>query len=66
MAGWTDPPNCDELVGEATYDFYIVRLSVVPASNWLSSLQLITAVVAFVLLLVTILLLFKLRSNKRI
>jgi hypothetical protein len=66
MAGWTDPPNCDELVGEATYDFYIVKLSVLHTSNWLSYLQIITAVVAFVLLLVTMLLLFKLRSNKRI
>ena len=40
MVGWTDPPGQPALIGKATYDFYVVELSVPQSSNTPSSFQL--------------------------
>jgi hypothetical protein len=64
MAGWTDPPERPDLVGEATYDFYVVKLGVIPENSGFSTLQIIEVVGAIGLLL-TIVLLFKFRFNKK-
>ncbi len=64
MVGWTDPPGQPALIGKATYDFYIVKLSPAQDSAGLSSFQFIAyAVAIFAVLMVTLLLLFKLHTK---
>ena len=63
MVGWTDPTGQPALIGKATYDFYIVKLTVAQNGNG-ASFQFITyAVIVLAVLLVTLLLLFKLRAK---
>ena len=64
MAGWTDPMGQSALIGKAVYDFYVVKLSVAQDINGTSGFQFIGYVVAVIaVLLVTLLLLIKLRSK---
>jgi hypothetical protein len=64
MVGWTDPVGHPELIGKATYDFYIVKLSV-PKNTGISSFSLIFWIsIVLVALLATSILVFKLRSKK--
>ena len=64
MVGWTDPIGQLALIGKATYDFYVVKLSVAQNSNAPSNFQFITyAVTVIAILLITLLLLFKLRMK---
>ena len=66
MVGWTDPPGQPALIGKATYDFYVVKLSPAQNSSGLSNFQYtIYALAIFAVLLVTMLLLFKLRAKRR-
>jgi len=41
MVGWTDPIGHPALVGKATYDFYVIKISVVSSSSGVSSFQFI-------------------------
>jgi hypothetical protein len=62
MVGWTDPIDQPTLIGKATYDFFIVELVPTQNSNGFSNLQLITyALLAFAVLIVTLVLLMKWR-----
>ena len=62
MTGWTDPPGEPALIGKATYDFYIVKVSPSSADSFSSILLnviylliIITVVLAVLLLAVEIL-----------
>lgn len=67
LAGWTDPLDQPDIVGRATYDFYVVKLSApsLVSENGLPYLQIIEVAVAFTVLLATLLLVFRFRSNKK-
>jgi hypothetical protein len=66
MAGWTDPAGHPDLVGKATYDWWIVKLSPVGISNSALSNPLIiaTSAITFAVLVATLLLLLKMRKTK--
>jgi hypothetical protein len=67
MAGWADPAGLPALIGKATYDFYVAKVSVAQNSNGLSNFQFIAYTVAvFGILLAGLLLLFKLRKNQAV
>jgi hypothetical protein len=63
MFGWTDPPDRPDLVGHATYDFYIVKLSVAPDGP--SMLTIGLSVATFGLLVAALALMIRLRRNKK-
>lgn len=66
MVGWTDPIGQPALIGKATYDFYVVKVSVVQSNNGVSSFQFIDYTVTIVAVLtVTSLLMFKLRPKEK-
>jgi len=66
MVGWTDPMGQPTLIGKATYDFYVVKLSVAQNRNAPSSFEFITSAVTIIaILIVTLILLFKLRTKWR-
>lgn len=66
MVGWTDPIGQPALIGKALYDFYVVKLSVPPNSNVASNFPSIAyAVTVFAALLITLLLLIKLRAKRK-
>jgi len=64
MVGWTDPMGQPALISKAVYDFYVVKLSV-PQSNGPSTFQFIAYAVPVFVLLITLLLLFKLRTERK-
>lgn len=67
MVGWTDPPTQPELIGKATYDFYVVEFSVPEITVCISSFQIIAyAAVITGVFLATMLLVHKLRSKEKI
>jgi hypothetical protein len=60
MVGWTDPIGQPALIGKATYDFSVVKLSSSPNRSGFSSIQLIAyTVVAIALSIVTLALLVR-------
>jgi hypothetical protein len=63
LFGWTDPIGQLDLVGHATYDFYIVKLGV--AATGPSTLTIALSVVIFALLVAVLILMFRLRRNKK-
>jgi hypothetical protein len=67
MVGWTDPPGQPALIGKATYDFYIVKLSAVSDNSAPSNFQFVPYATAITItLLVVLLLLFLLRSKRKV
>ena len=67
MIGWTDPISHPELIGKATYDFSIVKLSAPQDSNGLSSFQLIAySLAAIAVSLATLALIIKWRLKRKI
>ena len=65
MVGWADPAGLPALIGKATYDFYVVKVSVAQNSNGLSSFQFIAYTVAvFGIFVAALFLLFRLRKNQ--
>lgn len=66
MAGWTDPANRSDLTGKATYDWYVVKLSVAPATNSIfDSPFLVPSLVIAAAFAATIVLLLKLAKNRK-
>jgi len=66
MVGWTDPTGQPSLIGKATYDFSIVKLSFSQNSSFSSSIQLTAyMVVAIIVSLVTLSLLVKSRAKRK-
>jgi hypothetical protein len=63
MFGWTDPMGQPDMVGKATYEFYIARLGVASAGP--SLLTIILSIAIFALLVAALLLMIKLRRNKK-
>ena len=63
LFGWTDPIGQPDMIGKATYDFYIVKLSV--ASNGPSLLTIAVSITIFALLVTALLLMIKLRRDKK-
>ncbi len=63
MIGWTDPPGQPSLIGKATYDFYVVEISVAQNSHGLSSFQFIAYTVIFFLFLAVLFVLLKFRKK---
>ncbi len=63
MVGWTDPLGQPDLVGKATYDYYIVKLGVSDSTS--TSFTLISSVVIFALLVSALVLLILMRKNKK-
>jgi hypothetical protein len=66
MVGWTDPFGHPELVGQKTYDIYVIDLSVSSVNQGLTSLQWVEYVLAGIILVVAFLLLFNLYYGRRI
>ena len=69
MVGWTDPIGQQALIGKATYDFYVIKLSVAHSNNGISSFQFIAYTMTVIaVLMVTSLLVFKLlpRGKKKL
>jgi hypothetical protein len=66
MAGWTDPAGHPELIGKATYDWWIVKLSPIDISNSALSNPLVitTFAITFAVLAATLLLLLKMCKIK--
>jgi hypothetical protein len=62
LFGWTDPIGEPDLVGNATYEFYIVKLNFL--SNGPSLLTIALSVTIFALLVAALMLMLKLRRNK--
>ncbi len=65
LVGWTDPLGQPELVGRATYDFYVVKLSQGEVASSFSTVTLVLTLVIFALLAVILVLLFRMRGNKK-
>lgn len=63
MVGWTDPTNQPELVGKATYDFYIVCLGVTQSSDALALSPHVYVGAVFLLLIAAIVIGFNLRQK---
>ncbi|MCW3982994.1 MAG: hypothetical protein NWE96_03250 [Candidatus Bathyarchaeota archaeon] len=64
LAGWTDPAGQPELVGKATYDFWIVEINVTQQPS-LSTMHLIVAfAVGIAAVLVALFVLFRKRKTK--
>jgi hypothetical protein len=63
LFGWTDPIGQPEMTGKATYNFYIVKLSAEQAGP--SILTIVLSVTIFALLVAALLLMIKLRRNKK-
>jgi hypothetical protein len=64
MVGWTDPPGHPDLIGNATYDFYVAKLSIAQGNSELSSFRLLGyAIIIIAALLAALLLVFKLRAK---
>ncbi len=51
LAGWTDPAGQPELIGKATYDFWIVKISLSQQTNFPNQYLIAIAAVAFVAVL---------------
>ena len=66
MVGWTDPIGQPALIGKATYDFSVVKLSVSQNGSGFSSIQLIAyTVVAIAVSIVTLALPVKKRVKRK-
>jgi hypothetical protein len=66
MVGWTDPIGQQALIGKATYDFSIVRISFSQKGSAFSSVQLIIyTVVAIAVSIVTLTLIVKLYAKRK-
>jgi hypothetical protein len=66
MVGWTDPIGQPALIGKATYDFSIVKLSFSQKVSAFSSIQLVAyTVVAIAVSIVTLALLVKSRVKRK-
>ncbi|MCW4003125.1 MAG: PQQ-binding-like beta-propeller repeat protein [Candidatus Bathyarchaeota archaeon] len=63
MVGWANPENQPELVGKATYDFYIVCLSVTQSSDALALSPHVYVGAVFLLLVAAIVIGFNLRQK---
>ena len=64
MVGWTDPVGHPELIGKATYDFYIVKLDVQKNALPSDFSAIAYAVIILVALAATIILLLRLKVKK--
>lgn len=65
LVGWTDPLGQPELVGRATYDFYAVKLGKGEVTSSFSTVTIVLTLVIFALLAVILVLLFRMRGNKK-
>lgn len=66
MVGWTDPIGHPELIGKATYDWWIVKLSPATSGGALENpLVIATSVGTFAVLAATLLLLLRIKKNKK-
>jgi len=65
LVGWTDPLGKPDLVGRATYDFYVVKLGKGEVAGNFSVLTLMLTVIIFALLALILVLLVRLRKNKK-
>lgn len=63
IVGWTDPPNQPELIGKATYDFYVVCLSVTQNSESLAVSSHVYLGAVFLLLVALMVIVFNLRQK---
>jgi len=65
LTGWTDPPGQPTLIGNARYDFYIIKISP-PQNNKVLSGLLIIAYAGIILgvLVTTLLMLLKIKKNE--
>jgi hypothetical protein len=64
MVGWTDPIGQPDLIGEATYDFSIVKIDTSQSNSGLSFSQIISlAIVGFGVFLVAVLIVLKLHRK---
>lgn len=54
LAGWTDSAGQPELIGKATYDFWIVKISLSQQTNFPNQYLIAIAAVAFVAVLATV------------
>lgn len=61
LIGWTDPLDRPDLVGKATYDFYVVKLRV-DGSTGFSTIKIVCVVAGFALVVV-LLLVWKLKKK---
>jgi hypothetical protein len=63
IVGWTDPPNQPELIGKATYDFYVVCLSVTLNNESLAVSSHVYLGAVFLLLVAVMVIVFNLRQK---
>ncbi|MCL5877514.1 MAG: hypothetical protein M1540_06865 [Candidatus Bathyarchaeota archaeon] len=64
LAGWTDPAGHPELVGKATYDFWIVKISLSQQTSFPSSYLIAIGAVAFTVVIAAMLVLVRKRKTK--
>ncbi|HSV49795.1 MAG TPA: hypothetical protein VLH35_05720 [Candidatus Acidoferrales bacterium] len=64
LFGWTDPLGQSDLVGKATYDFYVVKLSA-PEGAGFSILSIGGYVAILVMLILVLLLFFRMRKKQK-
>jgi hypothetical protein len=62
LFGWTDPIGETDLVGKATYEFYIVKLNFMSSGPSIVTITL--SVTIFALLVAALVLMLKIRKNK--
>jgi hypothetical protein len=65
LFGWTDPLDQSDLVGKATYDFYVVKLSATESAAGFSILSIGCYVAIFVMLILVLLLFFRMRKKQK-
>jgi hypothetical protein len=63
LVGWTDPPNQPELIGKATYDFYVVCLSVTQSSESFAVSPNVYLGAAFLVLVAVMVIVFNLHKK---
>jgi hypothetical protein len=64
LVGWTDPIGHPELVGKATYDWWVVKLSPADSGVFGNPLVIATSIGTFAVLAATLLLLLRMRKTK--